>query len=191
LFAILGPGYSEVSEPEITLLIKNKVFRLDVAVEYLFAVDVVHSGEYAGDEKLGLVFREALDIGEPAPEVSPRQQIHDEVEIVAVVEGAAHVGDEGRGQSLEYLALVEHVVHTLLHHDQRLAHLFHSVQLLGLGQLHLPDFAVAALADDLDEVEVVSGEFAQLLLGGILGDLGEGVVQAGLLLWVVHLYHVG
>ena len=72
----------------------------------LLAVDKVHGCEYAGDEKLGLVFGEALYIGKPAPEIRSGQQIHDKIKIVPIVEGAAHIGDEGRGESFEYFALV-------------------------------------------------------------------------------------
>ena len=58
-------------------------------------------------------------------------------------------------------------------------------------QLHLPDLAVPALPDYLDEVEVVSGRLPFFLLRGVLRHLRERVVQAALLLRVVHLYHIG
>ncbi len=190
LLAILSPRNPEISQSQIPLLIKHQIFRFDVPMENLLAVDIVNRSEDAGYEKLCLLFSEALDVGESAPQVCAGQQIHDEVKVVPIVEGTAHVGDERRGQSLQYLPLVEHVVHALLHDDECLAHLLHRVKLLGLVQLDLPHLPVPPFADNLDEVEVVSGQLALFLLGGVLCDLCEGVVQAGLLLGVVHLYHV-
>lgn len=58
------------------------------------------------------------------------------------------------------------------------------------GHLHAPDLAVAALADDFLEVEVGACQFI-VFAGGVLRDFGDGVVEAGLLLGVVHLDHVG
>lgn len=57
------------------------------------------------------------------------------------------------------------------------------------GHLHAPHLAVPALADHLLEVEVGAGQFV-VFAGGVLGGFGHGVVEAGLLLGVVHLYHV-
>jgi hypothetical protein len=78
-------------------------------VEDFLAVDEVDGSEDAPDEETRLVLSESMSAADAVSEVSAREQIHDEVEIISVVECGDHVGDEGGVESLEDLALVEHV----------------------------------------------------------------------------------
>jgi hypothetical protein len=75
-------------------------------MEYLFAMNVVNCSEDAGYKKLSLVLCECLYVCETAAQVSPGKEVHYEVEVIAVVERAGHVGDKGRTQVLQDLALV-------------------------------------------------------------------------------------
>jgi len=55
VFCILGvPNSSdaEISDPEIAMLVKNQVFRLDVSVKDAVFVQVLKAQEHAGDKKL-------------------------------------------------------------------------------------------------------------------------------------------
>lgn len=172
------------------MLIENKVLGFDVSVEYLFAVDVVQGSEDAGNEKFCLLLSKTMDVCESAAKIGSRKQVHDQIEVVSVVESAAHVGDERGGESFQYFALIEYVIYAFFHDDKCLAHLLHGVELLGLVEFDLPHLPIPPFSDDLDEVKVVAGQFSLLLLSGVLGDLGEGVIQTGLLLRVVDLYHI-
>lgn len=190
LLAVFGPCNAEVGEPEVAQLIKDQILRFDVSVENSPFVNVLNRGDDAGDQKLRLVLAKFVSISQATPQVGSRQKIHHQVEVIPVVEGADHVSDEGGVESLQDLPLVEDVVDTLLHHYQALAHLLHRVQFLLASELDLPDLAIATLADDLEEVKVVPDHLI-LLLRGVLGDLGHGGVQAGLLLGVVDFDDIG
>lgn len=159
-------------------------------MENLLSMNVLDWGENASDEKLSFILGKVLNIGKSASKVSSRQQIHDEIEVISVVEGATHVSYEGRRQSLKYFALVEDIVNTFFHNDQGLAHFLHCVKLLGTNQLYLPNFAISPLANNFYEVKIVSGHLGFFLLSGVFGDLGERVVKTGFLLWVVNFYYV-
>ncbi len=52
-------------------------------------------------------------------QVSSPQVIHDEVEVVVVLEGALHVDEEGVGEEAEDPALVEHGFDVILLDDSR------------------------------------------------------------------------
>lgn len=80
-------------------------------------------------------------------QVSARQVVHDEVEVLAVLERVVHVHDERVFQLRQDLPLVYHRLDTALGDDTCLAHLFHGEVLFGLFALDSPDLAEAALAD--------------------------------------------
>ena len=80
-------------------------------------------------------------------EVASTQVVHDQVQVLAVLERVVHVDDEDVVQLNQNLPLVDYAAHASLGHDPRLAHLFHSVHLLPFLTEHAPDFAEATLSD--------------------------------------------
>ena len=108
------------------------------------------------------------------PEVSSRQQVHDEVQVLPVLEGKVHV-DEKRVmlQLRENSALAHDGLDAPLGQNPRLAHFLHRVQLCMLVSLvlDLPDLTEAALADAL------------LVLEEILADRYENDIKVIQNLW--------
>ena len=90
------------------------------------------------------------------PEVTTREQVHHQVEVLPVLEGVVHVDEEGVVLELGQDApLAHHRLHAPLRQDAGLAHLLHGehVGVLGSFVLDLPHFAEAALSDALFVLE--------------------------------------
>lgn len=109
-----------------------------------------------------------IELSVPAnvvPEVASRQQVHDQVEILSVLEGIVHVDEEWMVFQLgENPALTHDGLDASLGQNSRLAHLFHRehVRVLRPLVLHLPDFAEAALAYALLVLEEVLADSCQV-----------------------------
>ena len=80
-------------------------------------------------------------------EVAARQQVHHQVQVLAVLEGVVHVHQKRTVQESQDLAFVHHGLHAPLRQDSGLVHLLHCVDLPVLLVLNLPDFAETSLAD--------------------------------------------
>lgn len=94
LFGLFRPRYSEVSEPQVAKFIKHQIFWFYIPVEYLLLVDELHRGQDASNQKLGLILRKLMAESNLIPEISARQQIHNQIQVIPVVEGADHIGNE-------------------------------------------------------------------------------------------------
>ena len=90
-------------------------------------MDVLDWGNNAGHEEFSLVLGKFGGVGESAPKIGSWQEIHDEVEVIPVVESADHICDEGRVESLKNFPFVEDVIDTFLQNDEGFAHFLHSV----------------------------------------------------------------
>lgn len=86
-------------------------------------------------------------------QVAAVEQVHDQVQVVAVLEGVVHVDQERTVQLREDLALVHDRLDAALGEDARLAHFLHGVVGLELLALDLPHLAEAALADAVQVLE--------------------------------------
>jgi hypothetical protein len=92
------------------------------------------------------------------PEVSSIQQIHHQIQVLSVLESIVHIDQEGVVELGEYLSLVHNRLDTALGDDPGFRHLLHSVLLLGLLAVDLPDLPEAALSDAVLVVEVLFGQ---------------------------------
>jgi hypothetical protein len=88
------------------------------------------------------------------PEVPTVEEVHHEVEVLSVLERIVHVDYERVVQLSENLALVHDRLDRPLCNDSRFRHFLHSVRLLRLLTLHLPNLAEAALPYAVEVVEV-------------------------------------
>ena len=83
-------------------MVEYEVFGLYVPMDNAVVVNVLETRYDAGDEELwrlgarrtGFDFREAALLAEVEAEVAAREQVHQEVEVLAVLEGVLHVHDE-------------------------------------------------------------------------------------------------
>lgn len=139
------------------------------------AMEVVQPNDEVRNEKFGLQFSESASPANVVSQVSAVDVVHDEVEILSVLEGVVHVDEEWVADPGEQVAFVHDRVDGLLHDDLGLVHLLHREDLLALLGLHLPHLAEAALADGVDGLEVVDGDALRrlLVLEGEARCLGE------------------
>ena len=75
-------------------------------MEDLLLVDVLNCCQNAGDQESGLVFAEFVGVGQSASQVGSGQQIHHQVEVVPIVEGTHHVGNEFGLETFQNFTLV-------------------------------------------------------------------------------------
>jgi hypothetical protein len=94
-----------------------------------------------------LFFSKPPIAAEVVPQVAPIQQIHQQVQVLAVLKGIVHVHQKWTAQLRKDLSLVHYRLHTPLRNNSGLRHLFHSVDLLSLFAFNFPNFAEAAFAN--------------------------------------------
>lgn len=86
-------GDTEIGYSEVALIIEHQILRLNVPVQYGLPVDVLQSHYYASDEELSLLLGEAAVPRDVKAEITPGQQIHDQVEVLPVLKRVLHVHD--------------------------------------------------------------------------------------------------
>lgn len=123
---------AEVREPEVAVAVEDEVLGLDVAVDDALVVHVLQAEQQAGQEEPRLLFGKLPVLRDVVPEVAPVEQVHDEVEVLAVLEGVVHVHEERVLQRRQQLALVHHAAHGPLRDNSALEHLLHGEHLVGL-----------------------------------------------------------
>jgi hypothetical protein len=96
LLRLLRPRYSKIRQSKIPKLIKHQIFWFDIPVEYFLLVDELNRGQDTSNEELGLLLCELMAEPYLIPEISTRQQIHDKVKVIPVIECADHIGNERR-----------------------------------------------------------------------------------------------
>lgn len=111
----------------------------------------------AGNEEASLLFAETAVLADVVPEVASSQEVHDQVEILPVLEGVIHIDDEDVVELRKNFPFVHDGVDAFLADDSSFAHLFHGIEQLSLLALHLPNLSKAALTYAVVVLEVGFG----------------------------------
>ena len=100
------------------------------------------------------LFAETAMSTDVVAQITTGEVVHDEVEIVAVLERIVHVHEERVLQLRQDLTLVDDGLDAALGDDASLAHFLHCEELLGFLALHTPHFSEAAFANAIvvDEI---------------------------------------
>ena len=144
----------EVGEADVALGVEQDVLGLEVAVDDVVAVELLQR-----EHDLGAVQPHApLVEGALAPQVeeelAARLQRHHEVQLLAALERVVHRDDERVAHALQHVALGERVLHLVAHHDVRLLHHLHRVQVARRLLAHLHHLAVRAAPDHAQQLKV-------------------------------------
>ncbi len=94
------------------------------------------------------------------------QQVHDQVEVLAVLEGVVHVHEERIVELGEDLPLVHDGLHGALGDYTGFRHFFHRILMLELFSLYFPNFTEPALADAVEVAEGVLGQRCAAVTSG-------------------------
>ena len=102
----------------------------------------------------GYLLAESTIPADVVTEITARQIVHNQIEVLSVLERIVHVDDEQILKLGEDLPLVNDRLDTALGDDPRLGHLLHSVVLLGFLTLDSPYLAETSFTDAemVDEV---------------------------------------
>ena len=122
-------------------------------------VEVFEAKQHASDEKFGLHFAKVPIFSNVVPEVAPRHEVYDEVQIVPVFKRVVHIDEEWVVQRAEELLLVHDGVHAAFGDYSRFRHLLHRKQLLLFSEDDFPNFAETASSNDILECKVVFIDF--------------------------------
>mmetsp|Transcript_21082 Transcript_21082/g.59974 ORF Transcript_21082/g.59974 Transcript_21082/m.59974 type:complete len:250 (+) Transcript_21082:291-1040(+) len=179
---------AQVRELEVAAPVQEQVVRLEVSVDVPEGVDGFDSQNSLGGVEAGGVLREDVLLHEQGHEVSAGEELHDEVEVVLVLERVVEFNEplgraSGAGMS-EDVALGPHVRHLVFEHHGLLDHGFHSVNLTRVFLLDEADLAESAFPDDAQGHKVVRGHalahgarLLHLLLHELLAEAGLDVVR--------------
>ena len=118
-------------------------------------VEVFEAKQHAGDKKFGLCFSKVSIFSNVIPEVAPRHEVYDEVQIVPVFKCVVHIDEEWVVQLAEEFLLVHDGVYAALGNYSGFRHLLHRKKLLLFSELDFPNFAETASSNDMFEVEVI------------------------------------
>eukprot|EP00981_Chlorochromonas_danica_P007266 scaffold1623_cov165-Ochromonas_danica.AAC.18 len=125
---------AEVDELDVAVLVQQKVLRLEVAEDDLSALKMLQSAEDLPEVELGFGHAERLLLAEQAVQISARQVLEQEEEVLAVLRGAQQLHGEGEGlQGLQDLLLVADVPLVVVLDHVVLAHLLDREELLLAG----------------------------------------------------------
>ena len=155
VFGVPQTGNTKICHSEIALLVKYQVLGLDVPVQNGVLVEVLEAKQHASDEKFGLHFTKVPIFSNVIPEVAPRHEVYDEIQIVPVFKRVVHIDEEWVMQLAEELLLVHDGVHAALGDYSGLRHLLHRKKLLLFSEDDFPNFAETASSNDMLVVEVI------------------------------------
>ena len=96
------------------------------------------------------------------PQVTARQQIHDQVQSFPVLEGVVHVNDKGVFQPGEEFSFIHDGVDAFFADDFGFKHFLHGEEFFGFFELYAPDFAKTTLTDHVEIVEMKAVDFLGL-----------------------------
>jgi hypothetical protein len=145
-----------IKQSRLTVLPYKHIFRLQVSVQNLFAVEMSESKSDLSSEELGLFFLEPLDTDQVSEQFAPFDELHQEVDAVFVLEDVLHVDQEGMVNGVQYIFFKLNVIHLLVLKNNIFANALHSIQLPWLAfVLHKIHFPKRALADQLQYLEVL------------------------------------
>ncbi len=80
-------------------------------------------------------------------EISTCQQVHDQVQVLAILERVVHIDDERVLELRQDLSLVHHRLNAALVKDAGFGHLFHGIYSLYFLAFNLPYLSESAFAD--------------------------------------------
>ena len=90
-------------------------------MDNLMGVQVFETSEDAGCKKPGLKLGKLMFLADVVPEVASGHQIHEQIQILPILEGLPHVDDELVLDFGQKFPLIGHRVHALLGHYPELA----------------------------------------------------------------------
>lgn len=99
---------SKVSDAEVAVALNDEVLWLNVAVNYVFFVDIFQALHETRNEESSLFFVEFAFCTEVVPQVPPREIVHYQVEVFAILEREMHVDNVRVLQVREDRALVHY-----------------------------------------------------------------------------------
>ena len=85
----------------------------------LIGVDILESNEDVDCNKPYFLLSETVFVADVVSQVTASKVIHDEVEVLMVLEGAFHIDKEGVVELAEYPTLVEHGLNVILLDDSK------------------------------------------------------------------------
>jgi hypothetical protein len=149
---------AEVGKLDMAILIEQDVIRFQVSMDVVNLVDSFDRKNRLSDVKAALVFCENIFSNQKGHEISAWQEVHDEIEVLFVLEGVLKV-DNPRVLGLhENFALGFDVGHLVLVDHLGLFHLFHGNYLTSLLVAADAHLAEGATADNGERVEVTDGD---------------------------------
>ena len=89
-------------------------------MNYHFGMQILQSQNDRGDHEFSLALSEPGHLGEMIPQITSFHEMHEQVEVVFVLEGVEHVDDEPMPQNGEKLSFIEYAVYTSLGDDSEL-----------------------------------------------------------------------
>jgi len=149
-----GPFSSnaEVSQAQVPVTVENNVFWFDVSVDDAFTVHSLQGLNETGNKKLRAGWGELSDAGVVVSKVTSFHEVHDQVQVLRIVERPVDVDDEVGLDPAHQLQLFHHRLNALFRHHARLQHFFHRVELVIF--LDLDDLAKASPSYCIMEFEV-------------------------------------
>ena len=163
LFLIM-PGYTEISNSQISQFIQDDVLRFNISVNDVTLVKVVKCLQQAADKEFGLLLSELLLLINMVSEIPSRHVVQTYIEVFSVLKGIIHVDEEGMFQLRQNYSLVNNGVYTSLSKNSSLCHFLHCKQLVVLLEYDLPYFAESALSDAVHEVVVSLRDYDRFLV---------------------------
>ncbi len=145
----------EVSDPEVSLGIKDYIFWFDVAMNYLISVEVFEGYDEISEEELGLYLCESASASDMITEVSAVYVVHYEINVLSVLKGICHIDEKGVSDSRQKVPFVHDRTNGFFEDDFGFVHLFHGEDLPSFFELYLPYFTETTFADGIDSLELV------------------------------------
>jgi hypothetical protein len=88
------PRNAKISHPQIASIIKDQILRFQITMDNFTSVHILETEHDAGEEKAGFLLLELAFIAEVVAQIASVAVVHDQVEVLAVLEGADHVDQE-------------------------------------------------------------------------------------------------
>ena len=90
-----NPRNAEVCNPHIPVNINHKVLRLNVPVDDVLFVEIFEARDEACYKEPRRLFIESAISADMVAEITSRQVIHNQIEVLAILERIVHVDEEG------------------------------------------------------------------------------------------------
>ena len=94
VFGLPDFGYSHISDPTIAGVLHDDILGFDVAVDYTLGMHIFESTDQTSQHKLSLWLRKPPPFPNMIPQITTRQQITNQVQILAVLEREVHIHEE-------------------------------------------------------------------------------------------------